>query len=310
MSHLTNIIKEITAQPTDARAEVIIARLLSAGVSWPQLAIHTDDFFTRRFSRDITRTEIQEAPGFTETLHVHLSRTGLFDLLPEGLFFAPVSADKSPKNAGEMAEEYKANQIREAGIRQFFAPFENEFFYHRVKNFTTEVQLLNGLKDELLNRFFIQFWNLPNSIQPQVAIKLILLLPYVHQVAGDAELMAASLQTILAQNVTGKLVTETMQDAGLDYHVLGNYELGNEFTCGKKYFEEEYNFEFTIHLKQGASATDYLPGGTLYPVLETFRRFFVPAQTGMTTQIKLPAEQEQMQPGDFAGAMLGIGTVI
>jgi hypothetical protein len=308
LTPLENIQKEIAAQPNDIRAEVLVAQLLKSALTWPQLVVHADHFFTRRFSRDITDTEIVDAQA--EALHIHLSRTGLYDLLPEGLFFAPVSADKSPKNAGEMAEEYKANQAVEAGIRRFFAPFENEFFYHRVQNFETEVTLLNGLQDELLNRYFIGFWNMPETIPPAMAIKMILLLPYIHQVTGDADLMAESLQTILNEKVSCRLLVQANQDTGLHYNILGGYELGNTLTCGKMYFEEDHCFEFTLHLRETASPTHFLPGGKLYPVLDTFRRFFVPAQTDMITMVKLPLEQEQMRVGHETGSILGMATVI
>jgi hypothetical protein len=310
LNKLEKIRTGITGLTPDIKAEVIVSQLLSRGISWYEVMVHADHFFSRRFDRDIARMEVQETPGAEDVLHFHLTRTGLYDLLPEGIFFTPVPSDKSPKNAGEMAEEYKANQKTEAAVRRFFSPFENEFFYHRVKNFEMEVALLNGLKDESLNRYFTRFWNLPQSMPPAMAIKLILLLPYVHQIAGDASLMAASLQTIIGNTVSCRQYTETVQDTGLAYNELGRYQLGNEFTCGKNYFEADFCFEFTIHLEVAAAPTVYLPGGRLYPVLETFRRFFVPVMADVHTILKLPQEKEQLQLGDGSGALLGIATVI
>ncbi len=207
-----------------------------------------------------------------------------------------------------MAEEYRVNQKQEAAARQFFAPFEHELFRHRVNNFAAEVALLKGLRDEQLNRYFIRFWNLPETMPVNMAIKLIMLLPYVHQVTGDAGLMASCLQTIIEQRVGCRLVVQSEQHTGLQYNTLGGFQLGNELTCGERYFEEEPCFVFTLHLEN--RATDYLPGGTLYPVLETFRRFFVPVQAEMVTEIQLPKQEEEVQLGDGNGAILGVGTVL
>lgn len=308
MHPLEKIQAEITALGPDIRAEALVTQLLQSGTQWAQLVVHTSDFFQRRFSRDISRAEITDTAGVKDALHIHLSRTGLYDLLPEGIFFTPVPADKSPKNAGEMAEEYRVNQKQEAAARRFFAPFEHEFFRHRVNNFTAEVALLKGLRDEQLNRYFIRFWNLPDAMPVPMAIKLIMLLPYVHQVTGDAGLMASCLQTITGQPVSCRLVYQSQQQTGLFFNTLGSFQLGNELTCGERYFEEEPCFVFTIYLE--TAATDYLPGGKLYPVLETFRRFFVPVQAEVVTEIQLPKQQEALQPGELNGAILGVGTVL
>lgn len=301
--------KEISGLPFDIKAEVIIAQLLSAGLQWAQLAVHPDDFFSRRFDKDITH--IEEVAAHThEILHVHISRSGLYDLLPEGIFFLSAADDKVPRNANEMAIEYRKNKERETETRKFFLPFENEFFYHRYKNFFAEVSLLHGLQDKKLNSYFIRFWNLPEDIQQEMAIRLIMLLPYVHQVAGDADLMASCLQTIIDKKVSCSVITEQVHDTGMDCNELGLLQLGNGLTCGNEYIEEEYNFLFTIYPDSEDKLTDYLAGGKLHIVLETFSRFFLPAQAGLKTEIRLPADKMRMHLGSETGSRLGIAALI
>lgn len=309
MNNLEQIKNEIINLRPDIKAEVIVSLLMQRGLPRSRITVDTDDYFERRFSRDISEVAVNEEQLISE-LHIHLSRTGIYDLLPEGVFFSAVSADKTPKTAFEMVQEYKMNQVREAEARKFFSPFETEFFFHRVKNFNAEVALLSGLKDDSLNRFFFRFWNLPGDMPPAMAIKLIVLLPYVHQVAGDASLMAACLQTIIGKRVSGKVFARAAQDAGLAFNILGQFELGNELTCGRHYFEEEWCFEFTIYLEAEDQATAYLPGGRLYATLQSFRRYFLPVQAEMNTVLELLPEKQVMELGTGTGALLGVATVL
>jgi hypothetical protein len=302
--------QEILNLGLDIRAEVVMAQVLHHTRGQLPVIVHTDDFFYRQFSHDITRVNIGDSPDLKEILHIHLSRTGLYDILPEGLFFKPLSSAKIPKDAGEMAEEYKVNKRQEQEVRKFFAPLENEFFYHRYKNFAAETTLLRGLSNDFINRYFARFWQLPEDMPPAMALRMILLLPYVHQVAGDTELMAASLQAILAETVSCRLISESGQQTGLHYNVLSTFELGNGLTCGNEYEEENFCFVFTIFDLVQSSAQDYLPAGRLYSTLQCFYRFFVPVAATVKTEIKIQALKENMHIGTGEEAILGIGTVL
>jgi hypothetical protein len=310
LDRIEKIQQEIQQLGQDIRAEVVVAQVLQHTGRQLPLIVHTDDFFYRQFSKDITRVDIGDSYDLKEILHLHLSRTGLYDVLPEGLFFKPLSSAKIPKNAGEMAEEYKANKRQEQEVRKFFAPLENDFFYHRYKNFAAEASLLKGLNNDYLNRYFTEFWQLPDDMPPGMALRMILLLPYIHEMAGDAELMAASLQAIIAEEVGCKLVTESSQQTGLHYNVLSTFELGNGLTCGINYEEEDFCFAFTIFNLERSSAQDYLTGGRLYSTLQTFYRFFLPAGTSIKTTIKVQAAKENMHIGTGEEAVLGIATVL
>jgi hypothetical protein len=306
----SQIANELQQSGTDVRAEVILNQLLERNIAWEDFVVHTNKFFYRNFSKDIFNAETDNSNDFKEILHINLSRSGLYDLLPEGLFFQPVSTSRKPKSASEMAEEYKINKKQELEIRKFFSPLENEFFYHRVKNFTAEKTLLNGLNDEELNRYFIKFWRLAKDITPVMALRITLLLPYIHQIAGDPELMASCLQNILGEKVTCSIKNENSQAPAMNFNVLGKNSLGNELVCGNSYLEDEIYFVFVIEDLKKSVAQDYLPGGKLYKTLQTFYRFFVPVNAEIKTEIKLNTIKQQMHIGNMEEATLGIATVI
>lgn len=310
MDTLEHIRDEILKLNHDVRAEVIVAQVLGRERENLPLIVHTDGFFYRKFSKDVTGAVIGDAAELKEILHLHLSRSGLYDLLPEGLFFKQQGAGRTPRNAAEMAEEYKANKNQENQIRKFFSPLENEFFFHRYKNFVAETSLMNGLGNRYLSQHFIKFWKLPEDINPGMALRMILLFPYIHEFTGDAGLMAGSLQTILNEDVTCELVSETAQQTGLQFNILSNFELGNELICGNDYEEEVFCYVFTIQNLAYSSAQDYLGGGRLYSTLQTFYRFFVPAGATVRTEIRVLKTKENMHIGIGEEATLGIATVL
>jgi hypothetical protein len=307
---LEQIQKELAQLEHDLRAEVVVSQVLyHTGQALPHV-VHTDDFFLRRFSRDITRIEMDDVTDIKELLRIHLSRTGLYDLLPEGLFFKPDATGRKPRTAAEMAEEYKQNQQQEQEVRKFFLPLENEFFHYRQKNFAAEAALLNGLHNEAVNRYFVALWQLPGDMQPMMALRLILLLPYVHAITGNTELMAASLDAILGERVNCQRQTQPEQYTGLPYNLLGDLELGNGLTCGDSYAEECFELVFTVYDLTHSQAQDYLPGGRLYSTLQAFYRFFVPAMAMVQTNIRVRASKESMHLGTGEEAVLGIATVL
>jgi hypothetical protein len=306
-----NILNELAALKPDIRAEVINDLLLSSAVKEEEIMVHTDRFFYRNFSKDVFDGAIDDSNKYKDILHLHLSRAGLYDLLPEGLFFKPVASEASPKTASEMALEYKLNKKQEQQIRKFFSPLENEFFRQRHRNFAEEKLLLNGLSNESLNRYFTRFWNLTADMMPIMALKFILLIPYIHQVAGNTHLMASSLQAILSEKVSCTLQRESYQQTGEQFNILGTFELGNELICGENYFEEEPVFVFTIHNPQQAGVQDFLEGGRLYHTLENFYRYFVPVNAGIVTNIDITANGEQMRIGNNNKiSVLGISSYI
>jgi hypothetical protein len=310
LSKLQQIKEELTQLRPDIKAEAVVAQLLAAGVQWEQLVVRTDHFFYRSFSKDIFDAQNSGFAALDEVLLLHLSRTGLYDLLPEGIFFDAPETGRIPKNATAMAEEYKVNKRREQEVRTFFAPLENEFFHHRYKNFAAETALLKGLGNEQLNRYFKKFWQLPADMNAGMTLRTILLLPYAHQVAGDAGLMASFLQTIIGETVSCRLVNGSHQQTALYFNVLGQFDLGNRLTCGADYEEDDCCYVFTLHQLQRSAAQDYLEGGRFYSVLQTFYRFFTPVATHIQTDIEVLAAKENMHIGDGEEATLGIATVL
>jgi hypothetical protein len=294
----------------DVRAEVIAYQLHNNGVLWNEMYYHSDSFFHRNYSKDIHFTRIDDTRNKKSLLHLHLSRSGIYDTLPEGLFFQPANYKNKAITAFDMAVEYRENKKEEQEVRKFFSPLEHEFFYQKYKNFISEKQTIQGLAKGSLNNYFKRFWNLPQDMKAACVLRMTLLMPYIHQIAGDTSLMAQSLQEIISEEVSCHLAVETIPAYYNSPNQLGLYSLGNELICGEYFYEEETVFIFTIHVDKYSSSQKYLPNGALYSTLQTFYNYFVPVNAEVKTKIKVDASLEHMMIGDREESVLGIATVI
>ncbi len=305
-----NINEEINNLGTDIKAEAVTYLLEQSGVRLEEVLVYADHFFYRNYSRDIYHADIDDSSNIRQFLKLFLSRSGMYDILPEGLFFQPTHFKTKAISATEMAEEYKLNKREEGQIRNFFSPLHNEFFYHKYKNFCLEKSLIDGHSNGVLNLYFKRFWNFPKSMPIDMVLRFALLIPYIHQIAGNTALMGQSLAVILNEPVYCVQESNTRQLSPTQLNHLGSNALGNDQVCGDIYDEEEVVFNFDIHLSEDNAAKNYLPNGKLYASLQTFYSYFVPTNAVVETTLTVEKKKEQFILGETEEAYMGISTVI
>ena len=97
MSQKTTIEKlhgDISSSSRDIKAEALLLLAMNNGLEMDEFIVGCDALFTREYSKDISLAEIKEDAQNRQLLQLHLSRTGLYDQLPEGLFFIQPCARK------------------------------------------------------------------------------------------------------------------------------------------------------------------------------------------------------------------------
>ncbi len=287
--------KEMQQAACDIKAEAQLLLAFDKGL-WPDhFMVSCNKRFKREYSKDVVQTEIKEDAAKQNLLHIHLSRSGIYDQLPEGLFFQSAQREKRNLTVANMAMDYKANKKKEEEIRRFFQPFENDFFLQRIWLEEEETSLLAGLQSGNLNDYFIQFWNLPLSIPKSFIAPLILLLPHVYKISGDLKLTAESLQQILDEKVELKKKKKGHEAADMaGAPVLGESELGLNMVCGEVFLEDTPLIDIEIGPLQTSPITDYLEGGNRYVLIETFIRFFIPVGVETMVSVKVPVEKQHM----------------
>ncbi|MEO6963631.1 MAG: type VI secretion system baseplate subunit TssG [Puia sp.] len=303
--------KEMRELGCDARTESLLALAMDSGLLPDDFRVSCDGLFVREHSRDLINAEIKEDARKASLLELHLSRGGVYDQLPEGFFFQHREQKTRTLTAADMASDHKENKKKEAEIRRFFLPFENDFFWQRLQIEKEEGRLLEGLQSGILNDYFVQFWNIPRSIPKKFIAPLILLLPYAHRIAGDLTLTAECLEQLLMEEI------QIIQKRSLSNHHdalacpgLGDARLGLDMLCGEDFWEDSPLIELVIGPLEGSRISDYLEGGNRFELLDVFRRFFIPAGIDVEFNVKLHKEKENMtmETGNFP--ILGYSSVL
>ena len=302
---------ELANRTADIKAEAWIALALEKGLQPTEIVAANNDSFEREYTRDIHDVDVVEADWLNHYLELHLSRPGFYDLLPEGLFFQPNVADmQRVLSIAEMAVQYRVNKGKEKEIRRFFKPFENEFFQQQIQLEQEEVRLLDGLQNGRLNRFFLRFWNLPETLNTSLAISLLLLLPYAHQIAANLPLMQQALSLLLQESVFIKIGRPQPIIVGGLVQPLGEQALGDTMVCGTEFREDYLVLEYQIGPLQNSSVTSYLSGGENELFIHTFNRFFAPAEADITLQIEIEKSQVSMEMSETVQPILGYTSVL
>lgn len=311
MTKLNKIVSDLKDISSDIRAEVLLAQCMQQGVQQKEFSLLADGFFYRSYAADLYKIYLNDQNAHKKFIEIHLSRPGLYDTLPEGLFFQTGQHSTNAKTAGEMAEEYRVNKKKENEIRKFFAPFENEFFLHTLKNELIETGLLQGLRSGWLKEYFIDFWKLPATIPAGAALILVMFLPYVHCIAGNIDTTANVLQKIINEQVTMSLAYSDNTSTNTSYNILGAYTLGSQLTCGECFSEQYPLVTVTIGPLQKTEAHQYVEGGNYFSLLQTFYNYFIPSCAEITTTILVKSGADRLVTSQQENAsLLGISSVL
>lgn len=309
---LHQLIHLLQQRSTDVKAEVLLWQAMCDGLQRTDFVVNNNRFFERPYAKDILNATMVEDEWRRSFAEIQLTRAGFYDMLPESLFYQPETRDFQRRaGAAEMAAQYQQNKLKEKETRRFFQPFENEFFYQQLQLEREEINLLDALRNRMMNRFLADFWNLPAQLPVAVTASFILLIPYAHYINGNTALMNQCLELLLeeAVTVTVKAPQATIADASLQGG-LGVQQLGDSMICGNSFMEDYPVLHYHIGPLQKSTVTGYLEGGMQYLLLETFNRFFAPAEADIITEIAIQKESGSMCFDSEEQPVLGYTSVL
>lgn len=295
--------KELVAYSTDIRGEALVNQ--ATAIHPDHIVISNDGRFYREYRNDVYAVDLVEDSWLHQLLQLHLSRSGLYDLLPEGLFHQAVADRTSNNSAAEMAAHSRRDKKQEQSARKFFQPIENSFFWQRVQLEREEENLLEGMDSGLLNDYFFTFWGFPEGLNKTSAMLLVLLLPYAHAIAGDLRLMQDCLEILLQEKVTISQVAPGVNRAGSSPNRLGLGELGNDIVCGDSFYEDYPCLQYTIGPLKNTKAVEYTQGGENDILLQVFNSYFAPAEADILIQVEVDRSDALIELTESSGPILG-----
>jgi len=314
MRSLTELVDAINDLKYDIKAEVIIADLLESGVNPADIFIQYDSTFKRRYTNDVAEAHVKELNNRQDILLVHVTRDGLYDSLPEGLFHE--QSAKPVTSGQEMAKESKKQKIEEKEARTFFMPFENELFYQNIKLELEERQILQRYGENLFDDIYPEFWNLDRSLPQKYISRLVLLLHFVYRIVGNMEMTAKALEIITEEKVKINVLPSEQigLSNGLDHgskpFALGEGSLGKDFVCGDSGVEDFPKVEFVFGPLRNTSIIDYLGNGKMTRFLEVFCSYFIPMEMDWTKRVTVCKSKERFAMDPEQPSFMGFNTVI
>ena len=303
-------------RPADIKAEVLLNHALENGFPEQSHVVRNSGFFYREFVKDIFDANVIEDDWYRTFLEVKLSRPGFYDMLPEALFHQPETSEfRQRAGVAEMIDRYKKNLTKEAGVRKFFQPFENEFFYQQMILEKEEINLLDILKSKILTKYFLDFWGLPPTLKIHEAASFLLLLPYAHEISGNLPVMESCLKTLLNEHVQiirkEPEVIDVADVEGLGGDSgLGAQPLGDYMVCGTEFMEDYPVLHYKIGPLKKGKISDFINDREKDILIQTFNNYFAPVEADIEVEILVSPQTTGMTFDEDSEVILGYSSVM
>ena len=294
---LEEVIDHISRLHYDVRAEVVVGELLDNHVRSEEIAVQMQNVFVRSFNKDILNAQLDDSQPYHPFISLTLSRDGLYDRLPEGIFhqFTPQQQQRSVR---DMVINYKRQQKEQQEARKFFRPLENEFFLQRVFLEQKEKHLLFDAFGKDADKLFLEFWGIRPDLPSAGLKKLVKLLPYIYRIAGNLPLVKLYLQAILEEPVQ-----ITQENSGTAVETgsqvpLGESRLGVDMMTGNMFYTDMPLVKIKVGPLQQHRVYDFLPWQPYGKLLETCISFLLPADVEVVTLLEPHPEEKKVVVAD------------
>ena len=280
MQKLKNAVKSINTEHIDVMAEAVIADLLEQKIDINDIEVVYDGAFERNYKKDLIDMSVDMVG---KVISLHISRNGLYDNLPEGLFHTITSYSRV--EGDDRKNEFKKQKQEEEKARKFFNPFDKEFFFQKVK---LEIETRKLLENPFTE---IEKWFPNESKIPQKYFRrLVNYLPFTSKIKGDLELTAQCLSEIIEENVKTKRFYSTgtiFPSSANEQNKLGTKFLGENFICGNGLNEDVLTWEFTVVVNDEKMLDRYfdVDKGFMKNLMNKFYRFFIPFEINTRTKV-------------------------
>ncbi len=294
--------KIIDEQFLDVKAEVILEHLTEQqNIDIEDITILNKGNFKRAFRRDILSSYANNDNG---TLEISLTRNGMYDGLPQGLFHQDIKHNSSKS----------FNQIRSQGkqeerhARKLFAPLENEFFLQKLLVGKNETKIVGDISNSN-SSFLLSLWGIENKVDKDYVFGLTKLLPLAHKISKNIDLASKSLQEILKEKTTitqqykNKDWNQNTSFADTDM-ILGE---NTALDCKQSNYKMP-NYLIVVEIKNRATYSDFMPNGKAHQFISVFSDYFFPVEIDWSLKITTQNSKNLFKLDENLNAVLGITT--
>jgi len=275
LQEINNIKDNLKSISCDFKGEVFANELTLNGISPDDILFKSKSAFKRQFEKEIQGINFEENDFTGSKIVVELNREGFYDFIPEGVTHFDVDK-KAFKSSSEITDEIKLKRLQEKAARDFFQPFENEFYSANVTLENKESGSVNQF-DSVLNKqlFFKTYGYLPEFDDVQIA-KLLFFLPLAYKLRGQDKMIEFMLNNLIQFPITAVLESNFVYNK-IDFQKkLVDSVLGVDSILG----DSVKVFELCLLLKvselQRKDMVDFFEGGLYYSIIEKVIGFLMP----------------------------------
>lgn len=295
--------------PFDIRAEVVAVDLFEKGIDPDRIIIRPISIFQRRFRKDLASASVQRNNVGQEELHVEITRDGVYDMLPEGIFHQP-KYKKGERNRTALISDVKRMRDEEAAARQFFQPMENELFRLRAEVERAERKLFLDLEESNTNNLLINFWDLRDYRSYPTLPFLVRLLPIMYRLTGKLEQINVCYQLLLGVPVSIEVVnTFESIETNMEGWKMSHHALGFETVLGTQVMNDLPSYQIKIGPVPASEIPQFLPSGKMIKYLELLNSCFLMAGYDIAWEI-IPEDPKHITKEPSAEAYLGVNSYL
>ncbi|MEG0518250.1 MAG: hypothetical protein RR555_05210 [Bacteroidales bacterium] len=180
------------------RADLLAAHFMEAGYNTNQVIISRRNTFMHSYLHDIEKVSVKYSYLNPDNSYIDIesSRPGMYDSLPEGLFYAPASAERN-KNITEIIKEIRTRKEAETQLRLFMKPFEAETDYFRTELQSTELRYNKNYLHKESIPIFRDYRPEMSLMTQSEAIRFLKMAPTIASIRGNYQEIAKTISFIM-----------------------------------------------------------------------------------------------------------------
>ncbi len=269
--------KEYNKLHTDYKVEAVASNLLKFYNANANIFIKRVGINERPYLKDIKTIKSTYFGLDDETIVIETYRESIYDYLPEALFHPP-SLGGSNKNIEKVVAEIKKQKEIEEDARNFFQPFELEFFYTEVAALLKETEFdVRDQSGSIIN-IVSELWPLLRKLDSKTAKTFFYILPFLHEVRGNKEWIERFLTAFNHVPVNIEFTPNVVDgdDDKQGISLLGNTKLGLTFIPSGKHMDGERNWTVNIGPIPSHRVYQYVSGHPYRDLLQSIYEYLMP----------------------------------
>lgn len=282
----------------DFKAEILAASFASQQIAPERIIINPTGLYNRAYSKDIEDVSDWLLEGSTFIYNrIDTPREGLFDMLPQYLFFKPQeSADL--ENADKILDDIRRDRDDERQARLFFLPFDAELNYLRTLSvhYDTSVDHLDSAA-AIIDQF-AEHWPILKTMSRVQAGTFLQILPWLHQLRSNLPWFSRFLQLFFGVPVhieAGRRLRESTQAD--DLPTLSTCRLGIDTVLGDRFDDGRNGVQIVIGPVPDAQIAAFLPHTKTLTLLHDLIDYFLPVSSEISVSVQTqPSFPDASQP--------------